>query len=249
MKMLPLILCGLLLALPSLRAEDKKAEGEKWIQLFNGKDLTGWTPKISGYKVGEDPFRMFRVEDGVLKVSYDDLPEFKGQFGHLFYKDKFSSYKIRAEYRFTGEQTKGGPGWAFRNNGIMLHCQAADDMAKDQNFPICIEAQLLGGDGKKNRPCGSVFTPGSHIYHNGKKVEGSVKSKGKTFHGDQWVTFEVEVHAEGDIIHRVNGEEVMRYNKPTIDYNNELMKEGYISIQGETHPTEFRKIEILPLDK
>ena len=41
------------------------------ISLFDGKTLNGWTPKISGYALGEDTMRTFRAEDGVIRVSYD----------------------------------------------------------------------------------------------------------------------------------------------------------------------------------
>src|SRR6185436_6787309 len=87
----------------------------KWIQLFNGRNLDGWTPKITGYPLGENYGNTFRVENGVLKVSYDQYTEFGGKFGHLFYKDKFSHYILAAEYRFVGDQVPGGPSWALRN--------------------------------------------------------------------------------------------------------------------------------------
>src|SRR4051794_20414403 len=126
-------------------ADDKK---DDWVPLFNGKDLTGWTPKITKYPFGENFGDTFRVEDGLLKVRYDKYDQFDGKFGHLFYKDKFSDYVVRVEYRFVGEQCKGGPGWAIRNSGVMFHCQDPKTMRKDQEFPVSIEAQLLGGNGK-----------------------------------------------------------------------------------------------------
>src|SRR5262245_23700464 len=106
------------------------AAGE-WIPLFNGKDLEGWTPKITGRELGDNWRDTFRVEDGILKVAYDRYPEFGGHFGHLFYKEKLSHYRLRVEYRFTGQQAPGGPGWAFRNSGAMLHCQPPETMTRD----------------------------------------------------------------------------------------------------------------------
>lgn len=120
----------------------------KWVPLFNGKNLDGWTPKIKGLELGEDPLKTFRVEDGVLKVSYENYATFENRFGHLFYKTPFSHYVIRVEYRFTGDQCPGGAGWAYRNSGVMLHCQDPKTMRKDQDFPVSIEAQLLGGDAR-----------------------------------------------------------------------------------------------------
>jgi hypothetical protein len=234
---------------------------EKWISLFNGKDLTGWTPKITGYTLGENYGDTFRAEDGVIKVAYDKYPKFDGKFGHLFYKDKFSHYKLRVEYRFVGKQANEGPGWAIRNSGAMIHCQPPETMTKDQEFPVSIEVQYLGGDGKKPRSTGNVCTPGTNIVMGGKLItQHCIDSKSKTYHGDQWVTVEVEVHGDGAVKHFVNGELVLEYEKPQLDDRDKdgrerikaqggekLLKEGYISLQAESHPIEFRKVEILKL--
>jgi Domain of Unknown Function (DUF1080) len=57
-------------------AEDANAANGQWISLFNGKDLAGWTPKIKGYQLGDNFGDTFRVEDGVMKVSYDQYNKF-----------------------------------------------------------------------------------------------------------------------------------------------------------------------------
>jgi hypothetical protein len=234
-------------------------ENEQWISLFNGKDLTGWQVKIAGCDLNDNYNNTFRVENGVMKVCYDSYEQFDNKFGHIFYKDKFSHYKIRVEYRFLGEQIKGGADWAFRNSGIMLHCQAPESMSKEQNFPVSIEAQLLGGNGIDERPTGNVCTPGTHIVLNGELTKTHcIESTSKTYHGDQWVTMEAVVHGNGTIIHIVNGDTVLVYEKPQLDDSdpdaqklivngNTDLSEGYISLQAESHPCEFRKIELLRL--
>jgi hypothetical protein len=93
---------------------------EGWIALFNGKDLNDWKIKITGHPLGENYKNTFRVENGILKVSYAEYDTFRGEFGHIFYKTPFSHYKLRVEYRFTGEQVPGGPSWGLRNSGAML---------------------------------------------------------------------------------------------------------------------------------
>lgn len=243
------------------KAENEKAKDDGWIQIFNGKDMTGWTPKFKGYELGVNYNDTFRVEDGILKASYDKWESFKGEFGHLFYKDTFSHYILRAEYRFVGEQVKGGPGWATRNNGLMIHGQKAETMGKDQDFPVSIEVQLLGGLGKGNRSTGNLCTPGTNVVIDDKLVTKHViNSNSKTFNGDQWVTIEVEVVGGEVIRHKVNGEQVMEYFKPQYDPRDggakKLMKgddvtlsEGTISIQAESHGCEFRKIEVKPIKK
>ena len=166
----------------------------KWTALFNGRDLDGWTPKIRGYELGDNFGNTFRVEDGVLKVVYDQYEKFDDRFGHLFYKQPFSHYRLRVEYRFVGEQVPGGAGWALRNSGIMIHGQSPESMAKDQSFPVSIEVQLLGGTGRGVRPTANLCTPGTHVVMDGKLwTPHCTNSSSKTYHGDQWVTVELEV--------------------------------------------------------
>jgi hypothetical protein len=247
-------------AAPPEEADRRGPRPEDWIQLFNGRDLEGWVPKIRGYAAGDNFGRTFRVEDGVLKVSYEAYDQFRDRFGHLFYKKAFSRYILAAEYRFVGEQARGGPDWALRNSGLMIHGQGVDTMGKDQDFPICIEVQLLGGSGAGERSTANLCTPGTHVVMDGKLVtEHCVNSSSKTFHGDAWVRVEVEVHGSDRIVHRVEGETVLSYEKPQIGggvvsgfdpavkQDGRLLAEGSISLQSESHPIEFRKVELLDL--
>lgn len=231
----------------------------EWVSIFNGKDLDGWTPKIRGHELGDNYADTFRVEDGLLTVSYDGYESFDGKFGHLFYKTPFSHYRLRIEYRFIGEQIKGGPGWAFRNSGIMAHCQAPESMDVNQSFPVSIEVQMLGGSGKGDRSTGNLCTPGTNVEIDGELVKKHViPSKGKTYHGDQWVTLEVEVQGSDVVRHIVEGEVIHEYRKPQLDPKDKdakklikddglLLEGGYFSLQAESHPVQFRKVEIMPL--
>ena len=253
-------LLALALAASHAAAQESTPAGE-WIPLFNGKNLDGWKPKIKGYDLGDNHADTFHVEGGVLKVAYDQYPTFGGKFGHLFYKDRFSHYVLRVEYRFVGEQVPGGPGWAIRNSGVMFHCEPPEGMRKDQEFPVSIEAQMLGGDGRNDRTTGNVCTPGTNIVMDGKLITRHCNdSKSKTYNGDQWVTAEIEVHGGGKVIHRVNGEVVLEYEQPQLDPNdpqgkkllegdNLIVEGGYIALQAESHPVEFRKVEVKVLKK
>jgi hypothetical protein len=234
---------------------------KEWIQLFNGKDLDGWIPKIAGYALGENYANTFRVENGILKVSYDQYREFGNRFGHIFYRSrKFSHYIVAAEYRFVGEQAKGGPDWAFRNNGIMFHCQPPETMGKDQDFPVSIEAQLLGGRETGERSTANVCTPGTEIFRNGEMVKSHcLDSSSRTYRGDQWVRVEVEVLGSERVRHLIDGKTVLEYRNlqigggnvshfdPVIKKDGTPLAEGYIALQAESHPTEFRKVEVLNL--
>lgn len=241
------------------QAQDNK----EWIQLFNGKNLDGWKVKIRGYELGDNFGDTFYVEDGVMKVKYDAYDSFNKRYGHIFFEQPFSNYILRAEYRFVGEQANDGEGWALRNSGLMLHCQPPETMTKDQDFPCSIEVQLLGGDGQRDRTTGNLCTPGTNVVMDGKLItQHCTVSSSKTYHGDQWVTIEVEVHGNGKIIHKFDGEVVLEYEqsqlderdphaKALIEKNNgeKMLSGGYISLQSESHPVEFRKVEILPLDE
>ena len=235
---------------------------EDWIQLFNGRDLSGWTPKITKHALGENYANTFRVADGVLKVSYDGYDSFDNRFGHLFYEKPFSYYRLVIEYRFVGEQAPHGPGaWALRNSGVMLHSQDPRTMTVMQNFPISIEAQFLGGlsDGKA-RPTMNVCTPGTEVVLRGALLATHcLNSASKTFDGDQWVQAEVIVLGSGSITHRVNGASVLEYSlsqyggtavqefNPGAKPDGELIEGGYLALQSESHPIEFRKVALLNL--
>ena len=260
--LLVLVPLATVVALPLPVAPAADAKDGEWVPLFNGKNLDGWTPKITGHELGVNHADTFRVEDGILKVKYDKYKEFGGQFGHLFHKDKFSHYRLRVEYRFVGEQCKGGEGWAVRNSGVMFHCQDPKTMAKDQKFPVSIEFQLLGGLGKGKRPTANMCSPGTNIVLDGKLfTTHCLNSKSKTYDGDVWVTAELEVNGSGTVKHSVEGEVVMEYEKPQLDPKDAdakklikdekklLLEDGYISLQAESHPVEFRKVEIKVLKK
>jgi hypothetical protein len=235
---------------------------ENWIKLFNGNDLDDWVVKIKGHDLGDNYKNTFRVVDEVIQVNYDGYNDtFNSAFGHMFYKKEFSNYKLRLQYRFTGEQLTDGAGWATRNSGVMLHSQNPESMEIDQNFPISIEVQLLGGLGTDQRSTGNLCTPGTHVVMDGKLVtDHCSRSSSKTYHGDQWVQLEILVLNDSIISHIINGEKVLTYNNPQIGGGNvniaeELLKpqqgnplkKGYISLQSESHPVEFRNIELLEL--
>jgi len=243
------------------KKDDSPAQGE-WISLFNGKDLKDWKIKFAGHDLGDNYLDTFHVEAGVLKVDYSKYDNFDRKFGHIFHKESFSHYRLRVEYRFVGEQVTGGPGWAFRNNGLMLHCQSPESIEKGQDFPASIEVQLLGGPGgDSQRTTANLCTPSTNVVMKGElQTRHCIDSTSKTYHGDQWVTVEIEVRGNEVVKHIIDGKTVLEYTQPQLDerdaYAKKLMtagakkmlSEGYISLQAESHPTEFRKIELQKLD-
>ena len=238
-----------------IKTESKK----QWKPLFNGKDLEGWSPKFNGYAYGHNYKNTFSVSKGHLKVSYDAYDNFTNEYGHLFYKTPFSYYTLRLQYRFVGKQAKGGASWAEKNSGVMIHCQAPETMLIEQGFPISLEVQFLGGVKKEiARPTGNLCTPGTHVEINGlKETTHCIPSKGKTYYGEEWVSVEIEVRKDS-ITHYINKNRVISYANPTFggqfletsskkvqQRDGESLKSGYISLQSESHPIEFKNIEIL----
>jgi hypothetical protein len=232
-------------------------DNKKWISLFNGKDLKGWTPKISGYKVGENFGNTFRVENGILSVRYDQYDSFRNRFGALYYDKEFSNYRLKVEYRFVGETTVGAPSWGYRDGGIQYHCQPPSTLGFTQSFPVCLEYNLHGGNGKDERPVGEICANGTYIEINGKRNASycTPATVAHTFHGDQWVTAEIDVH-DGKFTHYVNGEKILEYANPHYDTahaigktfiknGDDRVRSGYISLQSNSHPIDFRKIEIM----
>lgn len=234
---------------------------EDWIPLFNGKDLSGWHPKIKGFRLDDNYLNTFRVEAGVLKANTMEYPEFNNHFGHIFYEKPFSFYRMTVEYRFFGKQARNAPAWAVQNSGIMIHCQPPESMAPEQDFPISIEVQLLADDGSGSRPTANVCTPGTEIVIKGKLTkEHCIVSSAATYKPDEWVRAEILVLGDSLIVHYINGKEVLRYSKPRVgggvvnDYfewakiDGTALTGGYISLQSESQPVEFRKVELLNLE-
>lgn len=244
-----------------------KSEGNssEWIQLLAEDNLDDWTVKIRGYEVGDNYANTFRIEDGVLKVRYDEeaYPTFDNRFGHIFYNDTFSHYLLRLEYRFVGEQAVGAPGWAYRNSGVMFHGQSPESMALDQDFPVSIEFQLLGSDSSRQQVTGSVCTPGTNIVINDELVlDHCTQSLSNLYMDNEWVTAELEVRGSEIVKHIINGDTVMVYSQPQLDereqyyekllaMNNgdKMLTSGTISLQSEGHPCDFRNLEIKVLKK
>jgi hypothetical protein len=247
---------------------------EEWTSLFNGKDLKGWDIKITGHPMNENYNETFRVENDMIRIMYDKYTEFNNSFGHMYYQKPYSYYKLRYDYRFTGDQLKGGATWNVRNSGIMLHSQSALSNNLNQTFPVSIELQLLGGLGKGPRTTANVCTPGTAVELNGKtNYTHCINSVSKTYDGDQWIHGEAIVMGDESMTFIINGDTVLTFQKPQVgggfiskangekewDSNGitdkqiwlsregSTLKEGYIALQAESHPIDFKNIELLNL--
>lgn len=249
----------------------KRSDKEDWQPLFNGKDLTGWDIKIAGHKVNDNHKNTFIVENNMIRVNYKEYDKFTTEYGHMYYNKPFSHYKIRLQYSFTGTQVPGGASWNVRNSGIMLHSQSAASLGLDQDFPISLEMQYLGGLDAGERTTGNLCTPGTIVDIKGKTTEQHcINSTSKTYNGDQWVSAEAIVLGDSIVYHLIEGDTVLVFTNPKVGGGyvskghtfkdgkvgdeEEWMKKqntrlgtGYIALQAESHPIDFRNIELLNL--
>jgi hypothetical protein len=251
------ILLLALLTVPLASPTDwRTAPASDWQELFNGHNLDGWVVKLAHHELGDNYGDTFRVENGLIRVMYDKYTEFGARFGHLFYKQKLSHYVVSVEYRFFGEQMKGGPGYARLNSGVMIHSQAPETILKDQDWPISIEAQLLAG----NRTTMNVCTPGTEIFMHGEMVKAHcTNSTSKIYPDNDWVKVEVEVLGSERVRHLIDGQTVLEYEKPmigggvatgydpAIKKDGTIVEDGYIALQAESQPVEFRNVRLLNL--
>lgn len=254
---------GLFAATAPAQAQDLKAG--PWRSLFDGKSLDGWIPKIAKHPVGENYQQTFIVENGAIRVSYAGYKTMDGQFGHLFYKAPFKAYRLRLTYRFlTDGALPDTPAWARSNSGVMFHSQSPESMTVNQSFPVSVEYQLLGKDGDGRRATAAVCTPGVTITIDGQKVKEhcTPSANAPTIPNGTWVKAELEVRPNGEVFEKIDGVVVHHYADITLDPEDTVadgakpyilargaqrVTEGYIALQSEGHPIEFKDIEIQEL--
>lgn len=260
------LITAVLIAAPALAqpvnpAPDvKPAKPGEWHSLFNGRDLSGWTVKINKHPLGENFADTFRVEDGVIKVSYDRYGKFDEQFGHLYSNQAYGSYMLQLEYKITGAAVADSPPWAKLNSGVMIHSQSPMTMGLNQAWPASMEVQFLAAGTTAGRQTGNVCTPGTNLEMKGKLLtDHIIDSTSKLFPVDEWVQVEVEVRGNEEVIHRINGVEVLRYQHPQLDPGEESAQAllaagaplqlsfGHIALQAESQPVWFRNIRIRQL--
>lgn len=234
----------------------------RWEPIFDGKSLAGWTPKITGQAAGEDPLGMFVVQDGAIRVSHAKYRKFEGAFGHLFWKTPLTAYRLRLEYRLFGEPLPGIAVWQASNSGVMLHAQSPATMRRDQQFPVSLEMQFLGTPRPAREPSGNLCTPGTTVVFKGKRdPRHCILSTSPILPNDRWTRAEVEVLPNGRITHCIDGKVVLRYAAAELDPEDAdarpliaaaagdlALRGGYIALQSEGHPIEFRRIEVQRLD-
>ena len=245
----------------SAKQDEKQQDDKEWKNLFNGENLDNWIPKFHHHEVGVNYANTFRVEDGVIQVNYEDYEEFDERYGHLFYKEPFSSYHLKFKYRFTDQWMEDAPSYTYRNSGVMFHSQDPRTILKEQDWPISVEYQMLAeAEEGEPRPTGNMCSPGTEVFYQGEMdPRHCINSTSDTYEWDKWVDAELIVYQDSLVIHKVNGEEVLRYTKPQIGggvangydpgvkVDGKPLTEGYIGLQAEGQGVEFKDIKVREL--
>lgn len=260
------ILCPLFFLFACGNAPDTSApepvDQETWTELFNGKDLEGWTPKFQHHEAGDNYANTFRVEDRTILVSYADYDTFDERYGHLFYARPFSSFHLKFESRFTEEWMEDAPSYTYRNSGIMFHSQSPESILKEQDWPISVEYQILADAEDGNpRPTGNMCSPGTDVvYGDTISPQHCISSSSETYPWDQWVSGELIVYGDSLVLHLVEGDTVLKYRSPQIGggvtarYDPAIKEDGkpltagYIGLQAEGQGIAFRNLRIRELD-
>lgn len=229
------------------------------MKIFNGKDLTGWVPLIHKSAFNENIYNTFRADatNQVIRVTYEDYPgqTFDDRCGLLYYDKALKDYRVRVTYRFREPQAKNPVAWGKNNSGLMIFGIDPRTVTGDPEFPPIIELQLLGtpsGGGTKNanlcQPGGMSMS--TFFGENNTNRTGCRDSKSGTAPpaGDAWTTVEAEVHVQGDT-------KVYQYPDMTNPvlviggpvYKNQPVTGGYLALQSESQPMEFKDIELKEL--
>lgn len=258
-----LLLSVLFLLIGFVAFGQQSTTNEAWIKLFNESDIDDWIVKIHHHETGINYGETFRVEDGMIKARYDQYEgEFNDQFGHLYYKQPYSYFRLRMKYRFVGELHPGAPTYTLLNSGVMFHSQDPRTMPKEQNWPISVEMQFLAGLGDgKPRPTGNMCSPGTEVVYEGRIYPGHcINSSSETYEKDKWVSAELIVMGDSLVIHMINGDTVLQYSQPQIGGgvvegydpkfkpDGKLLTEGFIALQSEGQPIDFKDIWLLNLE-
>ena len=134
---------------------------------------------------------------------------------------------------------------------------------KEQDWPVYVEFQLLAVlPDAKPRPTGNMCSPGTDVVYKGKvDARHGINSTSKTYLPDQWVKCELIVLGDSLITHIEEGDTVLQYSKPSIGggvangfdpkikVDGTAHKAGFIALQSEGQPVDFRGIKILNLKK
>lgn len=192
------------------------------IDLFNGKNLDGWSHVLVDKTLGKED--VWSVQDGILICK--GLP-----LGYLHTDATYQDFKLSLEWRWA-------PGTEPTNSGVLMRIAAAPETF----LPKCVEAQLQHGKaGDLYGFYGASLNGDADRYkdiENEKigKFKGVARIKGTEKPAGEWNQYDikvqgdqVEVHINGELVNRASGLDVLA---------------GPIGLQSEGSEIHFRNIKL-----
>ena len=216
----------LILAFALLPGQVPVGEAGEAVQLFNGKDLSGWGHFLVDSEVKMED--VWSVQDEILVCKGEPL-------GYLHTTGEYESYELVVEWRWA-------PGTEPGNSGVLMRVHG-----EPRPIPRSYEAQLKSGDagdvlafwGLKLSGEASRMREATGHELIGDMV-GFSKSEGNENPPGEWNRYDIRL-AGPDLVVQVNGKTV---NEAT---GAEVLA-GAIALQSEGGEVHFRKVELTPID-
>jgi len=209
-----------LFALVGCQGMLSSGSGDKKEMLWNGRDFTGWVRYVPDATV--DVNDIWRIRGGAIYCK--GVPN-----GYIRTEKKYKNYHLHLEWRWAEEPT---------NSGVLLHAQGPEKV-----WPLCIECQLMAGKaGDFVLIGGPGITVDGVDRQNAEKQFVVVDKKASTSEkpAGQWNSY--DIHCKGGAI-RCYVNDVLQ-NEGT----DATLTSGWICLQSEGSPIEFRNIYILPAE-
>lgn len=237
------------------------ARGE-WRDLFNGKDLSGWTVTLAKHRPGEDPDKLVQVRDGAIHMYADTDPSATVPFGVITHEGNFSRFHLTLEYRWL-EKRFAPRKEALRDAGLLYHVQSAETI-----WPDSVEYQIQEGDSADIVFLGRHGITWAHPRPDqapqGQGKAGMLPEDGGVLttsregkyigrypeydHLKGWNQVEVIVHANESAEHRLNGHVRARLGDFRMP-DGAALSAGKICVQLEGAELQYRNIRIRELDE
>lgn len=231
MRFHPLFIPSLSVVILLLGLSEAPAQEDGFVELFNGKDLSGWTPS----KENESSFS---VKDGELVV--------KGGRSHLFYSGQVNGGKFRNFQLKVRAKTLPGA-----NSGVYFHTQYQETGWPDKGYECQVNATH-----KDPKKTGSLYGVKNIIVlapgQTAPPGDNTLRDKAPNTDGE-WFDYDITVQGKHVVI-KVNGETTVDFTEPeggpASNFKGRKMGEGTFAIQAHDPESEihYQSIRVKVLD-
>jgi hypothetical protein len=256
---------------PAVRPGGEGGKAEKWVSLFNGKDLDGWDTWLGRPHQGKevvglnkDPSKVYTV------VEVDGKPAIRisGEiFGALTSKEAHGDYHLKLDFKW-GKKKWPPRETAVRDSGLLYHCVGPHGAAntywmRSQECQIqehdcgdywSVAGAIVDVEGERKNGRGPVvYKKGGKKYTVPSKESGGpriVKSADHERPSGEWNTIEL-LTVGGTSVHVVNGKVnmVLTGSRQVVNGKEVPLTRGKIQLQSEGAEVFYRNIYIRPLKR